>query len=105
MFPDISSAVLEKLYMDNYLDSFEDPDLAFKLSQELITLLALGGFKLTKFTRNVTKLNNDLNPLKSASQQGRNIISCGDKSSHFLVLKWDHIDDTLVISHGVNREC
>ena len=49
MFPDAVSAVLEKFYMDGYLDSFEDPDVAFKMSQELITLLALGGFKLTKF--------------------------------------------------------
>ena len=38
MFPDAASAVLEKFYMDDYLDSFEDPDVAFKMSQELITL-------------------------------------------------------------------
>ena len=57
MFPDAASAVLEKFYMDDYLDSFEDPDVAFKMSQELITLLALGGFKLTKFISNVTNIN------------------------------------------------
>ena len=57
MFPDAASAALEKFYMDDYLDSFEDPDVAFKLSQELIALLALGGFKLTKFITNVTKIN------------------------------------------------
>ena len=56
MFPDTASAVLENFYMDDYLDSFEDPDYAFKMSQELITLLALGRFKLTKFISNVTKL-------------------------------------------------
>ena len=44
MFPDAASAVLEKFYMDDYLDSFEDPDVAFKMIQELITVLALGGF-------------------------------------------------------------
>ena len=59
MFPDAASAVLEKFYMDDYLDSFEDP--AFKISQELITLLALGGFKLTKFINNVTKINKEFN--------------------------------------------
>ena len=62
MFPDVASAVLEKFYMYAYLDSFEDLDVAFKLSQELITLLALGGFKLTKFNINITKINKDLNP-------------------------------------------
>ena len=59
MFPDAASAVLEKFYMDDYLDSFEDPDVAFKMSQELITLLALGGFKVTKLISNVTKINKE----------------------------------------------
>ena len=54
MFPDAESSVLEKFFMDDYLDSIEDPDVALKLSQELIILLALGGFKLTKFIGNVT---------------------------------------------------
>ena len=105
MFPDAASAVLEKFYMDDYLDSFEDPDVAFKTSQELITLLALGGFKLTNFISNVTKINKELNPPQSAPQQeSKNIVTCGDNSSHVLGLKWDHIDDTLVVSRGVNRE-
>ena len=30
LFPDASSAVLEKFYMDDYLDSFDDPDVALK---------------------------------------------------------------------------
>ena len=99
MFPDAASAVLEKFYMDDYLDSFEDPDVAFKMSQELITLLALGGFRLTKFISNVTKINKELNPPQSAPQQeSKNIVTCGDNSSHVLGLKWDHIDDTLVVS-------
>ena len=105
MFPDAASAVLEKFYMDDYLDSFEDPDVAFKMSQELITLLALGGFKLTKFINNVTKINKELSPPQSAPQQeSKNIVTCGDNSSHVLGLKWDHIDDTLVVIRGVNRE-
>ena len=47
----------------------EDPDVAFKLSQELITLLALDGFKLTEFISNVTKITEELNPPQSAPQQ------------------------------------
>ena len=62
VFLDAASAVLEKFYMDDYLDSFEDPDVAFKMSQELITLLALGGFKLTKFISNVTKIIKKVKP-------------------------------------------
>ena len=78
MFHEAASAVLENFYMDTYLDSFEEPNVAFKMSQELITLLALGGFKLTKFISNVTKIDNELSP--------------------------SEIDDTLVASRGVNQE-
>ena len=89
MFPDAASAVLEKFYMDDYLDSFEDPDVAFKMSQELVTLLALGGFKLTKFISNVTTINKELSQpaLKRAQQESKNIVTCGDNSSHVLDLK------------------
>ena len=66
MFPDAASAVLEKFYMDDNLESFENTDVAFKMSQELITLLSLGGFTLTKFISNVTKINKELNPPQSA---------------------------------------
>ena len=105
MFPDAASAVVEKFYMYDYLDSFKDPDVAFKMSQEVITLLALGGFKLTKFVSNVTKINKELNPPQSAPQrESKNIVTCGDNSSHVLGLKWDHIHDTLVVSRSVNRE-
>ena len=71
--------------MDDYLDFFEDPDVAFKMSRELITLLALGGFNLTKFISNVTK--KELSPPQSAPQQeSKNIVICGDNSFHVLAL-------------------
>ena len=105
IFPDAASAVLENFHMEDYLDSFEDPDGAFKLSQELITLLALGGFRLTKFISNVTKINNESSPSESAPQQGsENLVFCGDNSSHVLGLKWDHIDDLLVASRSVSHK-
>ena len=105
LFPDAASAVVEKFYMDDYLDSFENPDVAFKMCQELITLLAPGGFKLTKFISNVTKINKELNPPQSVPQQeSKNIVTCGDNYSHVLGLKWDTIDDNFVVSRDVNRE-
>ena len=55
--------------MDNYLDSFEHPDVAFKLSQEFFTLPILGGFNLTKFISDVPKFNNKINPTQSTPQQ------------------------------------
>ena len=52
MYPVAAKAVLEKFYMDDYLDSFACPDK----SQELVKMLKLGGFKLTKFISNVPNL-------------------------------------------------
>ena len=105
IFPDAASAVLENFHMDDYLDSFEDPDVTYQLSQEVITLLSLGGFMLNKFISNVTKINNELSPSENAPQQGNeNFVTCGDNSSHVLGLKWDHIDDLLIVSRGVSRE-
>ena len=51
-----TNAVLENFYMDDYLDSVESPERAFKRSKEFVYLLHLGGFKLTKFVRNVPNL-------------------------------------------------
>ena len=105
MFPDAASAVLEKFYMEDNLESFENTDVAIKMSQELITLLSLGGFTLTKFISNVTKINKELNPPQSAPKHEiKKIVTCGDNFSHVLGLKWDHIDDTLVVGRGVNPE-
>ena len=41
-----AKAVQQKFYMDDYLDSVECPETALKLSQELIEMLKLGGFKV-----------------------------------------------------------
>ena len=48
-YPLAAKAVQQKFYMDDYLDSVECPETALKLSQELIKMPKLGGFKLTKF--------------------------------------------------------
>ena len=55
-YPEATKAVLENFYMDEYLDSVESPERALKRSKELVQLLHLGGFKLTKFVSNVQNL-------------------------------------------------
>ena len=51
--------------MDDYLDSIECPDKALDLCKELVTMLKLGGFKLTKFVSNVPGLAETLEPLEA----------------------------------------
>ena len=36
------------------------------------------------------------------STEPKVIVSCHEDSSHALVLKWDHINDTLVVSRGTS---
>ena len=55
-YPEATRAVLENFYMYDYLDSVESPERALKISKELVYLLQLGGFKLTKFVSNVPNL-------------------------------------------------
>ena len=50
-FPDAVQAVLDKFYIDNYLDSLETPHEALIRAKNLVELLKLGGFKLTKFIK------------------------------------------------------
>ena len=62
-------------------------NVAFELNQELFILLALGGFKSTKFINNVIKVKNNLSPPENGRQQGsKNTVNYGHKSSHVLGL-------------------
>ena len=50
-------AVLEHFYMDDYLNSFPDLEAAIKVIVEVIQLLKLGGFNLTKFVSNNSEID------------------------------------------------
>ena len=67
-YPLAAKAVQQKIYMDDYLDSVERPETASKLSQELIEMLKLGGFNLTKFISNVNDFSETLEPFVPVPQ-------------------------------------
>ena len=96
-YPEAAKAVLENFYMDDYLDSVQSPEKAINRSKKLVHLLHLGGFKLTKLVSNVPNLadRTDGSPQSTAPKV---IVSCQEVSSHVLGLKWDHTNDTLVVS-------
>ena len=93
-YPVAAKAVLEKFYMDDYLDSFARPDKALSASQELVEMLKLGGFKLTKFISNVPNLAQTVDPSTDISPAVKEIVSNTSAASHVLGLKWDHVADT-----------
>ena len=103
-YHEAASAVVQKFYMDDYLDSFQNRDDALKLGRFLISLLKLGGFRLTKFVSNVPDVTTALDPDNRESNSSvKDICASPDQSSHVLGLKWDHVTDTLVVSGGVDR--
>ena len=99
-YPLAEKAFQQKFYMDDYLDSVECPETVLKLSQELIEMLKLGGFKLTKFISNVNDLSETLEPSVPVPHV-KEIVQHPTITSLVLGLKWDHKADTLTVSRGV----
>ena len=87
--------------MDDYLDSVESPERALKRLKELVHLLHLGGFMLTKFVSNVPNLADRIDG-STQSTEPKVIASSKEDSLHVLWLKWDHSNDTLVVSRGTS---
>ena len=95
-----ASVVKKNFYMKDYLDSFEDVTHAIKIGRDLLSLLNLGAFSLTKFVSNADKNLLALNPeqCKTSSSPIKELCNGAGQSSHVLGFKWDHVKDTLVVS-------
>ena len=79
----------------------ESPERALKKSKELVHLFHLGEFKLTKLVSNVPNLA-DRTDGSPQSTEPKVVASSKEDSSHLLGLKWDHNNDTLVVSRGTS---
>ena len=87
--------------MDDYLDSVESLEKAINRSKELVHLLHICGFKLPKLVSNVPNLVDRIDG-SSQSTEPKVIVSCQEDSLHAQGLKWDHTNDTLVVSRGIS---
>ena len=87
--------------MDNYLDSVESPEKTINRWMELLHLLHIAGFKLTKFVSNVPNLADRIDG-SPQSTEPKVIVSCQEDSLHVLGRKWDHTNDTLVVCRGTS---
>ena len=97
-YPEAAKAVIE----NDYLDSPPlPPEKALIRSKEVVHLLHLGGFKLTKFVSNVQDLADRIDG-SAQSTEPKIIVSSKEESMHVPGLKWDHNNDTLVVSRGTN---
>ena len=104
-YPEAASVVNEKFNIDDYLDLFENVTHAIKISRDLVSLLKLGGFNLTKFVSNADEIASAMNPedCETSSSTIKEICNDAEQSSHVLELKCDHVKDTLVGSRDVDR--
>ena len=102
-FPEAAGSVLSNFYMDDYLESSLTVEDATQKAKDLVALLSLGGFKLTKFVSNVPSIPAKLKPDSNAPIEVKEIPNTED-SSHVLGLKWNHSTDTLVVSRGTKPD-
>ena len=65
-------------------------------------MLALGGFKLTKFVSNVPSIPIEVDPNTDTRTTEEKEIPTAEKLSHVLGMKWNHPTDTLVVSRGTS---
>ena len=96
-YTEAAKSVFENFYMDDYSDSVKFPERALIRSRELVHLLHLGGFKLTKFISNVSDLADRIDG-SAQSTEPKVIVSFKEESRHVLWLTWDDNNDTLVES-------
>ena len=104
-FLEAANSVENHFYIDDYLESSPTVNEATKKAQDLIEMLAKGGFKLTKFVNNVPSLVNSVDSktqLPTVSTE--KFIATDEETSHILGLKWNHSRDTLVVSRGTRPD-
>ena len=80
-FPEAAKSVENHFYMDDYLESSPTVNEATKKAQDLVEMLAKGGFKLTKFVYNVDP--NSQRPTESTEK----VLAINEETSHVLGLK------------------
>ena len=101
-FREAANSVGNHVYMDDYLESSPTVNEATTKAQDLVEMLAKGGFKLTKFVSNVPSLVNNVDPKSKLPTNSTEKVLATDEetTSHVLGLKWNHSRDTLVVSRG-----
>ena len=70
-FAEAARSVLSNFYMDDYLQSSLTVEEATRKAKDIVTLLSLGGFKLTKFVSNVPSIPAKLEPDSMRQQKLR----------------------------------
>ena len=102
-YPEAAFAVQQNFYKDDLLISVQSESEAFNLSKQLVAMLKLGGFKLTKFVSNIHGLTNKFNSTNiDTDELVKDIGNESSDASHVLGHKYD----TLKVNRGLSsRDC
>ena len=104
-FLEAANSVENNFYLDDYLQSSPTVNEATKKAQDLVEMLAKGGFNLTKFVSNVLGLVKIVDPkYQLPSESNEKVLVTDEETSHILGLKWNHSRDTLVVSRGTTPD-
>ena len=96
-------AVLEHFYMDDYLDSFSGLEEAIKVIVEVVQLLKLGGFNLTKIVSNNSEIDKYTRQQSPTEKGLVNLDLDETPIARALGVLWDPKQDVLKIK-TVNKE-
>ena len=104
-FLEAANSVENNFYMDDYLESIPTVNEATKKAQDLVEMLAKGGFNLTKFVSIVPGLVKIVDPkYQLPAESNEKVLVTNEETSHVLGLKWNHSRDTLVVSRGTTPD-
>ena len=98
--PKAAQSVQTNFYMDDYLESSPTAEEATKNATDLVKLLSLGGFNLTKFVSNDHNILQQIEPNSEHQLNDSKQLPTTEESSHVLGLKWNHDSNTLVVNRG-----
>ena len=83
-FSEAAKSVHRNFYMDDYLESSLTVEEASNKAKDLVTMLAKGGFNLTKFVSNINHLPAELQHSGKPAPADAKVILKPDESSHVL---------------------
>ena len=97
-FPEASESVRNNFCMDDYLESSQTVEQATRKTQDLVKLLNLSIFTLTKFKTNVPSHSSQFQQDRKPPENDMKVLPTIADSSHVLGLGWNHRVDTLFLS-------
>ncbi|XP_055590863.1 uncharacterized protein LOC129742951 [Uranotaenia lowii] len=95
-YPRAVEGIVKGHYVDDYADSFETPEEAAKVSQDIRMIHSNGGFDIRGWVSNSTQVLNDLGT--TSIHQSKNLDLDNSKLDRVLGMHWTSVSDSLSFS-------